>query len=196
MSTLEDKSALRREVRARLARVTDARWAEGSREVCARVLSLAAWNRAGGVMLYASMHAEVSVDELAGAAMRSGKRVFSPRIDWTTRIMDAAEVRTWGPGEGGLEPGRQGLRQPGPLAASAGAGDIDLIIVPGLAFDAKCGRLGRGGGFYDRFLGGTWRGVSTVAVALEEQIVERVPREEWDVTVKAVATDARLIEAD
>ena len=62
---------------------------------------------------------------------------------------------------------------------------IDLIIVPGLAFGRDLYRLGRGGGYYDRLLNGA--GAFKLGLALKEQITERVPREAWDAKMDAVA---------
>jgi 5-formyltetrahydrofolate cyclo-ligase len=70
--------------------------------------------------------------------------------------------------------------------------DIDLVIVPGLAFDLAGNRLGRGRGFYDGFLSHRdFRGVSC-ALALEDQVVEKVPSDETDVRVHMLVTDARV----
>ncbi len=195
MNSNETKSAVRAVVRARLANVSPSRWSEGSAVACGRVLALDVWARAGAVMVYAGMGAEVTVDALAHAALASGKRVFAPRLDWPSRTMDAAEVRAWDQGPEGLADTERGIRQPARGARRAAEGEVELIIVPGLAFDAECGRLGRGGGFYDRFLGGIGRGAALVGIALEEQIVERVPREAWDIAMDVVVTDARVIES-
>lgn len=62
---------------------------------------------------------------------------------------------------------------------------IELIIVPGLAFDRELYRLGRGGGYYDRLLNGA--AAFKLGLALKEQITERVPRENWDAKMDAVA---------
>jgi 5-formyltetrahydrofolate cyclo-ligase len=84
---------------------------------------------------------------------------------------------------------------------------LDLVLVPGLAFDPAGNRLGRGAGFYDRFLaelrraedaggegasGGCGRAV-VCGVCFESQVVPAVPAESWDVPVKAIATEGRLI---
>ena len=72
--------------------------------------------------------------------------------------------------------------------------DVDLVIVPGLAFDERGGRLGRGAGFYDRVLGGLRPGAWKIAVAFECQIVESVPMEEHDQRVHAIVTERRVID--
>ncbi|MBQ2788965.1 MAG: 5-formyltetrahydrofolate cyclo-ligase [Thermoguttaceae bacterium] len=70
---------------------------------------------------------------------------------------------------------------------------FDLVFVPGLAFDLDGGRLGRGAGFYDRFLATLPPKTRLVGVALDEQIVEKTPRDRFDLPVDALATPSRLV---
>jgi 5-formyltetrahydrofolate cyclo-ligase len=70
---------------------------------------------------------------------------------------------------------------------------FDLVVVPGLAFDLDGGRLGRGAGFYDRFLSALPKTTRLIGVALDEQIVEKTPRDAFDLPVDALATPSRLV---
>lgn len=92
----------------------------------------------------------------------------------------------------GVEEGYQGIREPLegiPVPVS----EIDLVIVPGLAFDEQGNRLGRGRGFYDRFLSHPdFRGLKC-ALAFEEQIVAAIPVAPDDVPVDMVVTDVRVL---
>src|SRR5262249_59299424 len=80
---------------------------------------------------------------------------------------------------------------------AAGRGDwarLDLIVVPGIAFDLRGGRLGRGGGFYDRFLSQPGLGATKIGVGLDEQVIaEEVPRDSWDVTLDGLVTPTRTL---
>ena len=71
--------------------------------------------------------------------------------------------------------------------------ELDLILVPGVAFDKKCNRLGRGGGFYDRFLDSVPPIVKTCGVSFEAQVVRLVPTRPHDRALDAVITESRLI---
>ena len=122
--------------------------------------------------------------------MVAGKRVCLPRADWESGQIDPFEVADW---ENGLIEGRHGIREPGIDAPIVPLGEVDLIIVPALAFDEAGRRLGRGGGFYDRFLERTGGRAFTFGLAFDEQVVAEVPSEAHDATVDAVATDRRLI---
>ncbi|NCO84597.1 MAG: 5-formyltetrahydrofolate cyclo-ligase, partial [Nitrospirae bacterium] len=77
-----------------------------------------------------------------------------------------------------------------------GLDDMDLIIIPGAAFDASGNRLGYGAGFYDRLLTGMKKIIPVIAPAYEEQIVEKIPSEPHDVKVSKIVTDKRVIECE
>ncbi len=70
---------------------------------------------------------------------------------------------------------------------------FNLVLVPGLAFDLDGGRLGRGAGFYDRFLATLPKTTRLIGVALDEQIVEKTPRDAFDLPVDALATPSRFV---
>lgn len=97
-----------------------------------------------------------------------------------------------------VEPGVWGIREPKPdcpLVPEEEARLAPLILVPGVAFDENGGRLGYGGGYYDRFLGGAaMTGRSrTLAAAFDLQILQAVPTEEHDIRVGALITESRMI---
>lgn len=145
-------------------------------------------------MIFLSMPGELDTAGVAAQAWRAGKRVLAPHIrtdgDSThADTMRAREIRSL---TEGVCVGPLGARQPvdGPPTPIA---EIDLVIVPGLAFDVNGNRLGRGRGFYDRFLGDPgFRGVAC-GLACEEQVVAAVPCEERDVRVHLLVTDERVM---
>ena len=89
-----------------------------------------------------------------------------------------------------LTPGPWGIREPDPRRCPpVRPGDVDLVLVPGVAFDAGGGRLGYGGGYYDRLLGTCAEATTLVAAAFEVQMVERVPMGPGDRRVDLVVTE-------
>ena len=106
--------------------------------------------------------------------------------------MDAVEVQSFD--DHIMELDEHGLRSPrdgAPLPTNL----IDLVVVPGLAFDAHGHRLGRGGGYYDRFLSRLRKSAKSIGLAYEEQMIDQVPINEDDVSVKIVVTDRRVTNA-
>ncbi|MGD2080788.1 MAG: 5-formyltetrahydrofolate cyclo-ligase, partial [Nitrospirota bacterium] len=75
-----------------------------------------------------------------------------------------------------------------------GIGDVDLVVVPGAAFDEKGNRLGYGKGYYDKLLSSEDARPSLVALAYEEQMVEAIPAEAHDIGIDTILTDRRVIQ--
>jgi 5-formyltetrahydrofolate cyclo-ligase len=157
------------------------------------VVALPAFARAGAVALYAAMPDEVSTCPMQRAAREAGKRRLLPRI-CEDRRLEFAECGRWED----LRPGRYRVLEPPADAAVLALCDVDLVVVPGLAFDRRGGRLGRGGGYYDRALAEA-RGRSggggpfVVGLTSSNQLVEEVPREAFDQLVDVVVTERELI---
>ena len=88
-----------------------------------------------------------------------------------------------------LAPGCQGILEPGAETPVVSPGEVDLILVPGMAFDPTGGRLGRGKGYYDRFLGNG----KTIGVCYQSALLPQVPMEAHDRRVDAIVTDQTII---
>ena len=118
-----------------------------SREIIRRITALPTWRGSTRVLLFAPLPAEPDLDLLWADGALAGKRAAYPRVEGTMlQVYDADGLDE-------LEPTRWGLREPPRRAArKATLDEFDLVLVPGLAFDAAGGRLGRGGGYYDRLL--------------------------------------------
>lgn len=172
-----------------LRTITPQARASASAAACTRLLALPAFAAAPAIMLYAPDVLEIDVRPIAEAAWRQGKRVGMPRVDWARRAMVAALIEDW---ERDLVPGPRGFPDPIPTAPVIPEGELALIVVPGVAFDPHGGRVGRGAGFYDRFLASPHVRGARIGVAFDEQIVQGVPMESWDVRLDAVVTPTRV----
>ena len=126
---------------------------------------------------------EPDIREFLAGTPADGIRVALPRVDWQTGEMTPVIVRDFARD---LVIGPHGIASPGDRCEMVEPDKLDLVIVPGLAFDPDGGRLGRGGGFYDRFLSKTPTECRKTAVALHCQWVRRVPRDHHDVRVDSV----------
>jgi 5-formyltetrahydrofolate cyclo-ligase len=155
--------------------------------VAVRVGALPGWAAARTVALYPAMGGEVDTTALAAHARSEGKRVAWPRQRDGARALELAACEA-----GALVPGPLGTRQPPPSAAAIPAAEVDLVVVPGVAFDDRGRRLGRGGGHYDATLAALPRAFA-VGLCYEAQLVPEVPSEPHDARVDAVVTEARTL---
>ena len=184
----ERKAALRREVAARLKALPAAELAERGRRAAERLERVDAFRRAESLMLYASMPDEIDTAGLIDRLLAAGRKVYLPVCDAAAGDMRAVRVADRGRD---LVAGRFGILEPRPGLEAAPPGGIDFVLVPGRAFDRAGRRLGRGGGYYDRFLAGA--GAFRAAVALDLQIFPEVPAGARDRRVELVATESELI---
>ncbi len=183
------KAALRARVRAQLSQLTSAERAAASRALCERLREQAIWQSARSVMLFAPMPRETDVWPLVEEALASGKTVALPRFSSRSGDYAAAVVRD---PASDLRPGLLGIREPTERCEAIALNRLDLVLVPGVAFDARGRRLGRGKGYYDRLLSDV-RGVRC-GVAFDEQIVPEVPVGPRDALLNCVVTPSRWLE--
>ena len=183
------KTALREKVRGRLTLLSPARQAGSSAALVTTLLSHIIWERAGAVLFYSPIPGEPDIRRLISEAIRSGKSAALPCFDRDSQSYSARFIRD---AEADLVRGEFGILEPSPSCAPASLNRLDLVLVPGIAFDARGGRLGRGKGFYDRLL--TLVSGTTCGVAFDEQLVEAVPVEPHDVRLNCILTPTRLIE--
>lgn len=138
----------------------------------------------GDVLLFAPSAEEPDVWPLAKALAVQG-RLLLPRIEGSTlTVHRVADVDV------DVAPGTFGLREP--ITPAVDGREIASVVVPGLAFDARGGRLGRGKGYYDRLLA-RLPGARRVAVTFDARVVDDVPMEAHDVRMHAVVTESRTL---
>lgn len=180
----EEKQALRTKIRAARRAMTAGVNLSLSREIVAKLIATAAYKRAQTIFLYASMAGEVQLYELMERALADGKRVALPLITGE-HAMEAIELKD----TADLVEGQYGIKTlPAVSATVIAPEELDLIIVPGLAFDRAGRRLGMGGGFYDTFMARSR--ALRLALAFDYQLVERVPIEERDELVDGLITES------
>ena len=179
---VEEKAALRAEIRARMAALSERERRESDAALFARFLTLPEVAEAGTVFLYLGMGAEPRTARLTGSLRALGKRVALPRVlpyrEMEARLVPPGAVLVRHP---------YGMLEPGEDCPVVPKGEIDLILAPGLAFDRRGYRLGQGGGYYDRYLE-DFSGC-TVALCREICLLEQVPVEEFDAPVDIVLTE-------
>ncbi len=185
-----DKNKIRTQMRDILSRISAADLHIRSQAVCRHLAATPAFQAAQSIMVFLSMNMEVETTTLAMAAWQAEKSIIVPRVLWQERSIEPVEVKSL---ETQASPHLSGLRQPKagtPVSLSM----IDMVAVPGLAFDARGYRVGRGKGFYDRFLPQKELRAVTVALCFDEQVLpDLIPEEPHDVPVAMIITDKRVI---
>ena len=181
----QDKSSLRKAVLDRRDAMDANRRSTLSRVIGQKTVGLDAYRQSGTIMAYASFGSELQTDEFLRHVLAGSKTLILPRVNRAEKRLDLYTVKD-------LELGTWGIREPKPhRCAPVGSDVIDFVLVPGVAFDVRGGRLGYGGGFYDKLLAGTW---STrpwlVAGAFEAQIVEEIPLDTHDVVMDVLITES------
>lgn len=188
----QQKRALRRETIARRDAL-DARTREAhSRAICRRVAESPEFQGARTVLLFASFGSEVDTTGLLEAARAAGQQLVLPRVNPTTRALELRRVHDLA---GDLAPGGWGIPEPRPdRCPEVPAGEIDFVLVPGVAFDRQLRRLGYGGGYYDCILTGLPDRSAAIAVCFAVQIVPEVPADAHDVRVPVLITESERID--
>lgn len=154
-----------------------------ARAVAGHVLALPEYASARAVGLHAALADEVPLDAVAEAVLAAGRVLALPRMDGER--LHFARVERWGT----LVRGRFGIQEPPATAPEVLFTRGDLLLLPGVAFDAGGGRLGRGGGHYDRALAALRETPYLVGVGFAFQLVARVPLAAHDRRVDAFVSE-------
>jgi len=186
--TDSNKSIIRRELRDKLAAMSDIDRHRKSLAACGHIATSPEFAAARVVMLYLSTPHEVDTASLALAAWQQGKTIVVPKVSWDQRRMLPVEITSL---HGHLTTTGAGVREPAagkPVPVNL----IDLVVVPGLGFTPAGYRIGRGMGFYDRFLAqADFIGVSC-GLAFDEQVVPVLPVLDHDIPLSMLCTDSGI----
>jgi 5-formyltetrahydrofolate cyclo-ligase len=184
-----DKAQLRRKLQNCLLSITSQQRSEKSRKACQKLVSIPQFQSASTVMMFLSLPHEVDTSEAILNAWQLGKAVAVPKVSWQQRHMIAVQINSL---ETGISTEASGLQNP-VAGAPVAFEEIDLVVTPGLGFDKKGNRLGRGGSYYDRFFANTELKASRCGFGFAEQLVETVPVAEHDEPVDIVVTEKEII---
>jgi 5-formyltetrahydrofolate cyclo-ligase len=191
---LEIGILVKRELRDRMKRVRralgDENRAARSLAITERITSMSEWKAARTVALFVPMRTEIDVGLLERAARIDGKRVAAPRMLEDLEL----ELREWVDGVAPVESGKM-VREPPKDAPLVDPASVDLVIVPGLAFDERGARIGYGAGLYDRLLP-KCREAKRIGVAHDFQLLAEIPEGPGDQRVDAIVTNDRILWVD
>jgi 5-formyltetrahydrofolate cyclo-ligase len=195
----EQKRALRSVMRERRAGLSAAERQAAAEAASARLVELleASGGIAGkSVAGYVAVRGELDPAPALAALAARGATIALPKVFSPTPELRQLFFQVVGP-DTVLAPGPFDIPEPaGRSLVTLAPAALDVVIVPGLAFDAEGRRVGTGGGYYDQTFTRTWRGAppTLVGFAYEFQIVDRCPADERDVAVEMVVTEARVIQ--
>ena len=184
------KRALRERMLATRDALDPAVRREASHTIVQRLRALPTFVAARCVLLTLPYRTEWDTRALFDAAFAAGKTIAMPRVNGATRMLELHAVRNI---DGDIYAGHRGIPEPSCDLPSIEFRAIDWVLVPGLAFDAGGGRLGYGGGFYDRLLPLLTPGTPRIAGAFDAQIVAQVPSAAHDLTVTCIVTPTRTL---
>lgn len=179
-----EKAAIRARTRAAVASMTPQQKATESALICDRLQKLDLYNNARVIMMFVPLPDEPLIEPLARHAISRGKMVVIPRPDWHDNTMVAALVQDW---TTDITKNFKGFPVPLEDAPTYDPDSINCILVPGLAFTITGVRLGRGGGFYDRYLAQIPIH-KRVGLCYRCQLVDHIPLMPHDETMGEVIT--------
>ena len=192
LATVKKKKKSRHKVNQLFAGHSAAELKKRSRVIEKKLLALGIFKKAETVYFYVSLADEVNTFSAIQKSLKAGKRIFLPRV--RSKNLEFFEIRNI---KKDLKKGAFGILEPKPYSCRGGSRTAptkpnitppDLVIVPGVVFDKNNHRIGRGKGFYDRFLEKLDPKIPKIGLAFKFQIVDKVPLEPHDIQLDYVLT--------
>jgi 5-formyltetrahydrofolate cyclo-ligase len=185
------KQYIRRSIRAVRRGLSEAERLARSHRIWERVIALSCYQQARIVLGYMAFDHEVLTDGLMQQAMASGKQIVLPMVQVDREGMTLYAIEDL---EHDVVSGYRGILEPRPRHTRAVVPEaLELVLLPGVAFDLRGGRLGFGAGFYDRLLSRLPRGIPTVGLAFDFQVIPRLPSQPHDIMLDAIVTERCVI---
>lgn len=182
------KRSLRSRILAERRALSHDSWFASSCAAQANLIGLDEYAGAACIALYAPTHNETDTALILADAFKAGKRILYPAVCGQQMVLRHVESVE------SLQAGAFGIMEPCSTAIEHRADEVDLIVVPGVAFDLFGHRIGYGKGFYDRFLHGTHRPARLVGLCYDFQVTESaIPADPHDIPMEMVVTDKRII---
>ncbi|MGG0187077.1 5-formyltetrahydrofolate cyclo-ligase [Bacillus rhizoplanae] len=184
----EEKKRLRKEILQRMNALSEEQYTTLSEKIADSLYKQQEWIAAQTIGITLSMEREVNTYAIIEKAWEEGKAIVVPKCNRETRTMTFRQITNFEQ----LETVYMNLREPDPsITEEVSAEEIDLLLVPGVAFTRKGERVGYGGGYYDRYLV-NYKG-KTLSLVFDFQIVSHIPVEPFDKTVQKIITEKETI---
>ncbi|MFC4766884.1 5-formyltetrahydrofolate cyclo-ligase [Effusibacillus consociatus] len=189
-----NKQELRQQILSARNSMSEAERTTKQKAIFDNLLSIPQLNEAGTILAYLAFRGEVETDEIFRWGWQAGKTMAAPVTFKEERKIIPVRIQSFEE----LQPGAYGILEPSGIREEQGnpasnetvpVARIDAVIIPGVAFDSEGGRLGYGGGYYDRFLPMLRSDTVKIGLAYELQVVGRLPVEEHDVHLDFLVTE-------
>ena len=184
------KGKIRKEINGMRDNTPDSELNERSERIKENLFRASEFVNAKTILFYVSTRSEVRTEQMIKDSLKLGKKVAVPSTDLEKHMLCSFELKDF---EKELAPGAFGIPEPKKgVCNEIPIEEIDLITIPGTAFDRKGDRIGYGKGFYDKLLS-SMKDVTTIGLAYDFQIVPQIPEEEHDVKVDMIVTENEII---
>lgn len=193
MEIFNEKKALRKEILTKRKNIDTAEKEEMDKKILDRFFESKYYKEAKKIFIYISYDSEIDTIKIIDKAFKDGKKIYVPRTEFESRLMDAVEITSFD----NLIKSSYGILEPSINTPYINPNELDLIVVPGVAFDKKGGRMGYGAGFYDRYFKKINKNniekITKLALAYDFQVLEEVPMSAQDVPVDYIITEKEFI---
>lgn len=193
MDCFNDKKILRKEILKKRENIDKVEKENMDAEILNSFYKSNYYNEATNIFIYISYNSEINTRDIINRALKENKRIYVPRTDFKTRVMDAVEISSLD----NLIESSYGILEPSENEPCINPNELDLIVVPGVAFDRNGGRMGYGAGFYDRYFSKIDKNnierVTKLALAYDFQVIDEVPMGALDVPVDYLLTEKEFI---
>ena len=193
MTIFDDKKALRRKILDERKNINIVKKEDMDNKILDKLYESEYYRKSKKIFIYISYDSEINTKGIINKALEDNKKVYVPRTEFKNRLMDAVEIMSLD----NLVESDFGILEPSIKEPYIDPNELDLIVVPGVAFDKQGGRMGYGAGFYDRYFKkiseDNIKKVMKVALAYEFQTLEKVPMNDHDIPVDCIITENEFI---
>jgi len=193
MAIFDDKKVLRKEILTERKNINTVKKEEMDNKILDRFYKSEYYRKAKKIFIYVSFDSEIDTKRIINKALMDNKKIYVPRTEFKTRLMDAVEVTSLD----NLIESEYGILEPSIKDPHINPNELDLIVVPGVAFDRQGARMGYGAGFYDRYFEkinkDNSKAVIKLALAYDFQIIDKVPMNDRDIPVSCIITESTFI---
>lgn len=153
------------------------------------LINLEVFKNAKNIFIYISYGSEIDTYSYIKEFLNMDKNIYVPKTDMRERIMEAVKIEYLE----NLKKSKYGILEPDSFENKIDKDKIDLVILPGVVFDRRGGRIGYGGGYYDKYLKDMNKDIPKIALCYEFQLIDEVPSEPHDIKADFIITENKVI---